>query len=653
MCITYDGNVKIVDFGIAKAATQSNKTQIGTMKGKIAYMSPEQAEGKTTIDHRSDIFSTGILLYELITGKRMFSGDSTLKLLSQVQRLEYDPPEQVNENLPPKLYDIIHQALEKEPEQRYQSCDDMLTDLEEMMAKWSMRPTSRELSQYMTRLFDDDIHTEREELDDLENVLPNVSAEQQPGKDRDAENEVSAPYAADKSKEVIIPKSYGREKPWWYRAIPAFVVMLGVLLIFIFMLLPGLLVDYGREANRQQQFAKAVWYCQSALALRSSLRGRDDVAQTCANARVALGKQALEAESHDEAFEHFKIAHDFVPDVFNREDVAQDYARLHVAFGKKALEAENYDEAQKRLDTARELAPDIEAYPDFLQVAAQLHVVSGRKALEADRYAEAQEHFDIALRSDASIGEDATFRQAFAQLHVALGQEALESGGIAVAQEHFDIALKSDASIGEDAAFRQAFAQLHVALGQKALESGGAAAAQEHFDIALRSDASIGEDAAFRQAFAQLHVALGQKALESGGAAAAQEHFDREHSVILTPHREAFYNREKLVNHPVGKDSPWDKLRFSRYPRFVQENNGTTCAKTSISALTSGLMTSKHVCLTRQAPYPRSATWCGSYAKTSRAVSLKRCSTMLTHRSTTERRPLVPSVSGASRLALP
>ena len=126
-----------------------------------------------------------------------------------------------------------------------------------------------------------------------------------------------------------------------------------------------------------------------------------------------------------------------------------------------------------------------------------------------------------------------------------------------------------------------------------------------------------------------------------------------EHSVILTPHREAFYNREKLVNHPVGKDSPWDKLRFSRYPRFVQENNGTTCAKTSISALTSGLMTSKHVCLTRQAPYPRSATWCGSYAKTSRAVSLKRCSTMLTHRSTTERRPLVPSVSGASRLALP
>ena len=127
----------------------------------------------------------------------------------------------------------------------------------------------------------------------------------------------------------------------------------------------------------------------------------------------------------------------------------------------------------------------------------------------------------------------------------------------------------------------------------------------------------------------------------------------REHSVILTPHREAFYNREKLVNHPVGKDSPWDKLRFSRYPRFVQENNGTTCAKTSISALTSGLMTSKHVCLTRQAPYPRSATWCGSYAKTSRAVSLKRCSTMLTHRSTTERRPLVPSVSGASRLALP
>ena len=76
--VTYEGDVKILDFGIAKAASQSTITQYGMIKGKVAYMSPEQAAGKP-VDRRSDIFSTGILLYEAVTGTRMFTGESTCR----------------------------------------------------------------------------------------------------------------------------------------------------------------------------------------------------------------------------------------------------------------------------------------------------------------------------------------------------------------------------------------------------------------------------------------------------------------------------------------------------------------------------------------------------------------------------------------------
>ncbi len=103
--VTYEGDVKILDFGIAKAASQSTITQYGMIKGKVAYMSPEQAAGKF-IDRRSDIFSAGILLYELVTGNRMFTGDSTMQILAKVREAEFDPPESVTPGLPAKVFTI-------------------------------------------------------------------------------------------------------------------------------------------------------------------------------------------------------------------------------------------------------------------------------------------------------------------------------------------------------------------------------------------------------------------------------------------------------------------------------------------------------------------------------------------------------------------
>jgi serine/threonine protein kinase/Flp pilus assembly protein TadD len=157
--VTYEGDVKIVDFGIAKAARRSTVTQVGMIKGKVAYMSPEQASGQN-IDHRSDIFSTGILLYEMVTGKQMFVGADTLQVLAKVCRAEFEPPEVAQGGLPPKVYQILHRALKKDPEERYQSCGEMLADMEECMFELSMRPTARGLSQYMKELFKEEIANE-------------------------------------------------------------------------------------------------------------------------------------------------------------------------------------------------------------------------------------------------------------------------------------------------------------------------------------------------------------------------------------------------------------------------------------------------------------------------------------------------------------
>ncbi len=160
--ISYDGQVKIIDFGIAKAAIQNTKTQDGSIKGKIAYMSPEQALGES-IDHRSDIFAMGILLYEMVTHKRMFEGDA-FRVFAKVREADYTPAEIVNEALPRDLCRIIDKALTKDREQRYQSAEELLTDLENCMHRLSISPSYRNLSQYMKDLFGKEAEAELETI---------------------------------------------------------------------------------------------------------------------------------------------------------------------------------------------------------------------------------------------------------------------------------------------------------------------------------------------------------------------------------------------------------------------------------------------------------------------------------------------------------
>jgi serine/threonine protein kinase len=149
--ITYDGQVKIIDFGIAKAANQNTTTQVGTIKGKVSYMSPEQAGGEV-IDHRSDIFSAGIVMYELVTGRKMYEGD-TFQVLAKARERMFQPAEDVKPGLPDVIYRILGKALEKDPASRYQTAEDMCRDIESFMLDKAIRVSQRDLSVYMKTLF--------------------------------------------------------------------------------------------------------------------------------------------------------------------------------------------------------------------------------------------------------------------------------------------------------------------------------------------------------------------------------------------------------------------------------------------------------------------------------------------------------------------
>jgi serine/threonine protein kinase len=156
--LSFDGGVKLVDFGIAKAADQGNHTQSGAIKGKFAYMSPEQASGKP-LDNRSDIFALGLVLYELLTNERPFKRDSEIATLSAALECKIDPPSHVAE-IPAELDDVVMRALARNPEDRYPDARAFQMALEELLLEMRWVATSVQLSELMRLLF-----PEREEED--------------------------------------------------------------------------------------------------------------------------------------------------------------------------------------------------------------------------------------------------------------------------------------------------------------------------------------------------------------------------------------------------------------------------------------------------------------------------------------------------------
>lgn len=131
--LSRDGDVKLTDFGIAKAALRVGETEVGVIKGKYCYMSPEQAWADP-IDHRSDIFSAGAVLYELLTGRMLFSPDDNIPaLLERVRKAEIDPPSTLRPEVPPELDAIVLRALARKARDRFESAGDFAAELERQL----------------------------------------------------------------------------------------------------------------------------------------------------------------------------------------------------------------------------------------------------------------------------------------------------------------------------------------------------------------------------------------------------------------------------------------------------------------------------------------------------------------------------------------
>ncbi len=150
--VTFEGRVKVVDFGIAKAADQATVTRSGVLKGKYSYMSPEQAAGQK-LDCRSDIFALGVVLYELLTGTRLFKRLNDMATLQAVADCKIVPPSQVNARVPAHLEPIVMKALARDPADRYSEAVQLQLALEDWLVAHQLPSSSAHVAAFMQDLY--------------------------------------------------------------------------------------------------------------------------------------------------------------------------------------------------------------------------------------------------------------------------------------------------------------------------------------------------------------------------------------------------------------------------------------------------------------------------------------------------------------------
>ncbi len=166
--LSYDGEVKLLDFGIAQALMKFT-SEIGLLKGKFSYMSPEQIRGMP-LDARSDVFAVGILLHEMLTGEKLFRGDTEFGLMEKVRKAEALPPSNYNRRVSPELDAIVAKSLQRDVGHRYQTAAELARALKSLLEPYGFRPA--ELRQFMRRQFRGEFAAELEILEQARNSVP-------------------------------------------------------------------------------------------------------------------------------------------------------------------------------------------------------------------------------------------------------------------------------------------------------------------------------------------------------------------------------------------------------------------------------------------------------------------------------------------------
>jgi serine/threonine-protein kinase len=144
--------VKLIDFGVAKAAGRAQHTATGVLKGKFPYMSPEQAEG-LELDARSDVFALGIVLWELLCDKRLFKGDSDVMSQRLVKACQVPRPSELNTNLPEQLDAIVLKSLARNVDERFQTAQELREAIEQYCLEAHIPASSAHLAQFLQKLY--------------------------------------------------------------------------------------------------------------------------------------------------------------------------------------------------------------------------------------------------------------------------------------------------------------------------------------------------------------------------------------------------------------------------------------------------------------------------------------------------------------------
>jgi serine/threonine-protein kinase len=161
--LTYDGSVKVIDFGIAKANTNSEATQAGTIKGKLSYLAPEYLEG-LELDARYDMFAVGLTLWELLTGEKVFQAKNDLAVLKQIQACKIEPASSKNPKVKPELDKILEKALSKDRNKRFKDMDEFNRELVKFLYKEYASFNSSDLKKFAEKHFEKDIERDRQKF---------------------------------------------------------------------------------------------------------------------------------------------------------------------------------------------------------------------------------------------------------------------------------------------------------------------------------------------------------------------------------------------------------------------------------------------------------------------------------------------------------
>ncbi|QRO00657.1 serine/threonine protein kinase [Archangium violaceum] len=161
--VCFDGSVKVLDFGIAKAANRVEQTRAGELRGKLSYLSPEQCLGKP-LDHRSDIFSLGAVLYEWLTGFKLFTGESDVAVMRSIVDGKVYAPSYFRADIPEPVEAILMKALERDRDKRYPTAWHFQQDLDRFLNTYEFTPTHLHLSNFLKQLFLDELEEEQRRL---------------------------------------------------------------------------------------------------------------------------------------------------------------------------------------------------------------------------------------------------------------------------------------------------------------------------------------------------------------------------------------------------------------------------------------------------------------------------------------------------------